>query len=157
LVMVKDKKNAKPYTYGNVAYDIQSEKKSKKRIKTRKNKKTNTALRAKLKIIGMIVMIFIFSFLTISRFTVIISMSADVRSIKREITNMQKENENIRVELARMDNIKEIENKAVTQLGMIVPEKNQIVYMDVKPLAESTENTKASAFQTIQKLLGLIY
>jgi cell division protein FtsL len=157
LVMVKNKNSIKSYTYGNVAYDMQPEKESKIKRKARKVKKTNTDLRAKLKVIAMIGMIFVFSFLTISRFTVIISMSADVRGIKKEITKIQKENENIKVELATMDNIKKIEDYAVNKYGMVVPERNQIVYIDVKPLTNSSEETKFTAFQTIQKLLGLIY
>lgn len=157
MVMVKNKKSAKPYTYGNVAYDIQPEKESNRKRKAQKSKKPNTALRAKLKIIGMVGILFIFSFLTISRFTVIISMSADVRGIKKQITNIQKENENIKVELANLDNIRKIEDYAVNKYGMVVPEKNQIVFVDVKPLTNSSEETKFTAFQTIQKLLGLIY
>lgn len=159
MVMVKNKKNSKPYVYGNTAYDIHPEKKQEVKNKPRKKKKIkqNKDLKIKLKVISTIGLVFLLSFLTISRFTVIMSMSADIRDIKSEIKKVQKENENIKVDLARMDNIRNIEHVAMNQYGMVVPQRDEVIYIDVKPLVASNEKPQVTAFQTIQKLLGLIY
>jgi cell division protein FtsL len=159
LVMVKNKKNAKSYVHGNVAYDIHPEKKLEVKKKPRKRKKVkqNKNLKVKLKIICTIGLVFALSFLTISRFTVIMDMSADIREVKSEIREVQKENDNIKVDLARMDNIRNIEQVAMNQYGMVVPQRDEIIYIDVKSLAASNEKPQVTAFQAIQKLLGLIY
>jgi hypothetical protein len=63
--------------------------------------------------------------------------------------------------MAKMSNIKSIEETAISKLGMIIPDKNQVVYIDVKPLTSSTEQskegTKTAAIGFIQKIFALIH
>jgi cell division protein FtsL len=157
LVMVKSKNQGQSYTYGNIAYDIKPEKKKIKKKKRSVKKQSNVKVKDKLKLISYIGVVFLLAFLTIARFTVILKMSADIRDVKSQIKRVQKDNENIRVELARIDNIKSIEEIAVSQYGMVVPKREQIVYVDVKPINRAVEKPKQTAFQMIQRLLGLIY
>lgn len=155
--MVKSEKQRKRYTYGNVAYDIEPEikEKSQKIHKKKRNNKKN--LKVKLKLMSTIITIFLISFLLVCRFTTIISMSNEVRQIRAQVEDMQKENDNIKVEIATLNNIKNIEDIAVSKEGMIAPNPDEIYYVKVKPLTLPVEKQKASAFHTIQKFLGLIY
>lgn len=157
--MEKNKKYSKNYVYGSVAYDIQPEiKHEKKQIKRRK---TKSKVKVKLKVVGSIMAIAIISLLTLTRFASIIRLTYDIRTVKSDIKKVQEANENTRVQIAKVSNIKSIEETAVNKLGMIIPDKNQIVYMDVKPLTSLTEQSKegpkTAANEMIQKIFGLIH
>lgn len=157
--MEKNKKYTKNYVYGSVAYDIQPEiKHEKKQIKRRK---TKSKVKVKLKVVGSIMAIAIISLLTLTRFASIIRLTYDIRTVKSDIKKVQEANENTRVQIAKVSNIKSIEETAVNKLGMIIPDKTQIVYMDVKPLTslmeQSKEGPKTAANEMIQKIFGLIH
>ncbi len=157
--MEKSKKHSENYMYGSVAYDIQPEiKNEKKPIKRRKQK---NRVKIKLKMVESIFIIALISILTLSRFASIIKLTYDIRTVKSEIKKVQEANENTRVQMAKMSNIKSIEETAVSKLGMVIPNKNQVVYIDVKPLTslndQSKEGTKTAANEFIQKIIGLIH
>ena len=152
--MEKGKKYSKNYVYGSVAYDMQPEiSNEKKQIKRRKPK---NKVKIKLKMVGNILIIALISLLTLSRFTSIIKLTYDIRT---DIKKVQEANENTRVQMAKMSNIKNIEETAINKLGMVIPDKNQVVYIDVKPLTSSTEQskegTKTAANEFIQNIIGL--
>lgn len=157
--MEKNKKYSKNYVYGSVAYDIQPEikreKKPVKRVKTRNKAKI------KLKMVGSIMVIAVISLLTLTRFASIIRLTYDIRTAKSDIKKVQETNENTRVQMAKASNIKSIEETAVNKLGMVIPDKSQIVYIDVKPLTsiveQSKTGTETAASEVIQKLFALIH
>lgn len=162
MVMEKNKRNTRNtrnYVYGSVAYDIQPEIKHDK--KPIRRKKTNNRVKIKLKMIGSIMVIGLVSLLTLTRFASMIRLTYDIRGVKAEIKKVQEANENTRVQMAKMSNIKSIEETAVNKLGMVIPEKAQVVYMDVKPLTalteESKEGTKTATNEFMQKIFGLIH
>lgn len=157
--MEKNKKQSKNYVYGNVAYDIQPEiKKEKKPIK---KTKTKNKAKVKLKMVRGIFIISVISFLTLTRFASMIRLTYDIRAVKSDIKKIQETNENTRVQMAKLSNIKGLEETALGKLGMIIPDKNQVVYIDVKPLTSSTEQLKegkkTAANEFIQKIFGLIH
>ena len=157
--MEKNKKQSKNYVYGSVAYDIQPEiKKEKKPIK---RTKTKNKVRVKLKMVRSIFIISVISFLTLTRFASMIRLTYDIRTVKSEIKKIQETNENTRVQMAKLSNIKGLEETAVGKLGMKIPDKTQVVYIDVKPLTSSgeqlREGKKTAANEFIQKIIGLIH
>lgn len=153
--MANNKKYNTGIINGNVAYEIQPDIKKKVNRKPAKKTRKNTAV--KFKIMGTVIAIALFSFLTLCRYATIINMSKDLRASKAEIKKIQMDNENITVKLANSNNMKKIEKEAVNKYGMIVPQRDNIVYMDVKELTASDEKPKQTAFQMIQRMLGLIY
>jgi cell division protein FtsL len=157
--MEKSKKHSNDYVYGSVAYDIQPEIKNEK--KPIKRRKTKNRVKIKLKMVGSIFIIALISLLTLSRFASTIKLTYDIRTVKSEIKKVQEANENTRVQMAKISNIKNIEETAVSKLGMIIPDKNKVVYIDVKPLTslkdQSKEGTKTAANEFVQKIIGFIH
>lgn len=156
--MVNNKRYQKNYTYGNVAYDFEPQiDKKKKNINKNTVIKTKKSLKVKLKLITCVAVLFALSFLTLCRFATIIKITNDISTIKTELKKAQNANEDIKVKIAKFNNIKNIETVAVNKYGMVVPDSKSVVYVDVKPLSASVDMPKPTAFQLIQRLLGLIY
>lgn len=152
--MVKNEKRSYNYTYGNTAYELQPEIVKKEKKKASRRPKKNT--KKKLKVMSMIGVVCIFSFLSLARFSAIINLQGNIRFVKSEISKIQKENENLEVDIAESNNIKAVQEVAVNNYKMVYPENSDIVYVDVNPLTLPDDNEKKSAFQFVQRLLGLL-
>lgn len=157
--MVKNDKYQNNYTYGNVAYKLQPEIEHQEKVKKQPKKNNKAQINIKLKMMGLLGVLTVCSFLLLCRFAQINTVTGNIRTIKSEIKSVQKENENLEVNIASVNNIKDIENNAVSKYGMIVPDKNAVVYIDVKKLTvnEETDTKNVSVFDSVQRLLGLIY
>lgn len=151
----KNRKYQTKYMYGSVAYDLEPEVQSKIKTKAKSGKKNKASY--KLKLMGTILVVFLLSFLLVYRFTLVMKLTYDIRNLKTQITEVNNDNENIKIQLAQMNNIKLIEKIAIEKGGMVVPDATQIKYVSVKPLTVASEKYSQSAFQMIQRLLGLIY
>lgn len=153
----KNPRNRSGYVYGNVAYDIQPEIKQER--KPVKRKKTNSKVKLKLKVVGSIMVVAFISLLTLTRFASMIRLTYDIREVKSDIKKVQEENENTKVQIAKTNSIKGLEETAVNKLGMVIPDKGQIVYMEVEPLtalAEKPEEGKKTALNDfVQRIFGL--
>ncbi|MCX7884123.1 MAG: hypothetical protein N2448_03725 [Caloramator sp.] len=150
--------NKKLYSYGNVAYDFEpsiiKEEKKRKRQKVNNKKKT----KVKLKLMTCIMVLSMLSFLSLCRFAAIIKITNNIHSIKKEIKQIQKNNEDLKVKMAKYNNIKNIETFAVSKYGMIVPDRQSVRYVDVKPFTVSVaEVQKTDKLTFIKRVLGLIY
>lgn len=158
MVMEKRRKNYSNYTYGNVAYDLQPEisQERKNRRKIKNNKRVNTQGKYKKQLLLSIGIAAIFSFMLLTRFAAITKMTYDIRMVKSEVKEAQKENENIKVEIAKSNNIRNIEEIAIKKYGMISPSKESIIYLDVKPLTAVNDNNKIQDDNFIQKLIGFL-
>lgn len=160
MVMDKRKRISGNYTYGNVAYDIQPERQPEvrpvKRTKVGKSKKSKRALKLKLKLMRSVALFGAVIFLVLSRTAQINSLTADVRSVKKDITIMQKENANMEVQIASACNLKSIEETATNSYKMIIPGSGSVRYIQVEELAqvqEKQEENMKVGFD-IKKLLG---
>lgn len=154
MVMVKNKSS---YTYGNVAYDFETEvkreEKNLKNIKPNNKKKT----KAKLKLMVYVAGLFLLSFLSLCRFASIIRITNNIYAVKKEIKQVEKSNEDLKVAMAKYNNIKNIESVAVSK-GMVVPSSDCIVYLDVQPLTSLEEKeVKYDKYSFVKRILGLIY
>lgn len=153
--MVEANKKTSGYVYGSTAYEIAPDIKPRRVVKPVKRAKTKAT--NKFKLMGRIIIVFVLSFLLVYRFTLVMKLTYDIRDTKAQITAVNNDNENIRIELATLNNIKVIEKTAVEKCGMVVPTAAEIKYVSVKPLTLSTEKYDQNTYQMIQKLLGLIY
>lgn len=156
LVMVNNNVSVNSYTYGNTARELVPEIKRERKPQVKQRKNPKNALKAKFKIMLSIVAICAISFLILLRFASIVNMQGNIKIVKEDIAKLQKNNENIKVDIALHNNLKNIEDAAVKGHNMTVPQLESIYYVDVKPLTlpEKEENTTALSF--LSRLLGLI-
>lgn len=144
MVMKKDGRNQSSYVYGNVAYNIEPEVREQPVRRVRPNNKpVHKKSNNRAKIVGSIVIVSLMAFLTLCRFATIIKLTWQVRELKNNIVLVQKENENKRVDIAKLNNIRYIENMAVNKYKMIVPPSENVVNIDVNPLTASSEKQSA--------------
>jgi hypothetical protein len=151
--LVEVKKRSSKYIYGSVAYDIEPVIQP-KRVKQPAKRTKPTK---KFKLMGRIIIIFMLSFLLVYRFTLVMKLTYDIRATKAQITQLNNDNGNIRIDLAQLNNIKQIEKDAVDKCGMVIPTKDDIKYINVKPLTVAPQKYDENSYKMIQKLLGLIY
>lgn len=151
--MVMANKKNRYATSGNNALKVQEI--EKKKIKKVKKVKQNRNVKAKLKFIKIVAVLFAASVFTLSRFALIMKMNADVRELKKQVSIVKKENENLIVDLAKVKNIKNIETVAVTKYNMVNPKTEEVNFVDVKQMA-TTEKNNTTAFRLFQRIVGFI-
>ncbi|MCX7902964.1 MAG: hypothetical protein N2486_00485 [Caloramator sp.] len=147
----------KTYMRGSVAYKLEEKKDLQvKQEKPNKVKKKNYKNLAKF--VVTVIFVSLISFALLVRFFSILKLNAEIRSIKKEIKLMQDENDNLRVEIAKFNSIKDIDRIAVQKYGMIVPHPSDVYYLEVTPLniAENEEKKQNNSLAFIYRLLGLI-
>lgn len=107
-----------------------------KRIKVNHDK----IIRNKLKIIRNIFCIFVVGVIIIGRYSKIYGLQREVNSINSTINKLNKENENLRVQLVKYSNIQYVEELSTNKLKMIKPDKNDLVYYDLKKQLVKVDN-----------------
>lgn len=165
MVVKNNNPRTSGYVYGNAAYDYEKQskvvkEKQKQEVQRPKKKKIKkNKVKVKLKLMLAVAIIFVMSFITVGRYTTILALSSDIRSQKGEVQKIQKENQNINVELAKLNNLKTIESDAINKYFMVKPTKETTYFINVKPL--KSENAKVdkkeTALNAVQRILGLIY
>ncbi|MBV1817840.1 cell division protein FtsL [Clostridium cochlearium] len=131
-MIVTDKKNY--YVDGStvMAPEVHIEEKSqKKKEKKVFRKKIPNNSRKKLSIIGKILTVFIVGTIIIGRYSKIYNMQKQLNNINNSIVKLNKENENLKVELLKLNNIKSVEDIAIGKLKMSVPTKENMIYCDM--------------------------
>ncbi|WP_096635526.1 cell division protein FtsL [Clostridium cochlearium] len=131
-MIVTDKKNY--YVDGStvMAHEVHIEEKSqKKKEKKVFRKKIPNNSRKKLSIIGKILTVFIVGTIIIGRYSKIYNMQKQLNNINNSIVKLNKENENLKVELLKLNNIKSVEDIAIGKLKMSVPTKENMIYCDM--------------------------
>lgn len=148
--------NNKAYMKGSVAYKL--EEKKDLETKQEKSKKIKKKPYNFAKFVVMVIFVSLISFALLVRFFSILKLNAEIRSIKKEIKLMQDENDNLRVEIAKLNNIKDIDRIAVQKYGMIIPHPSDVHYLEVTPLniADNEEKKQNNNLAFIYRLLGLI-
>ena len=130
-MIVTDKKNY--YVDGStvMAPEVHEEKSQKKKEKKVFRKKIPNNSRKKLSIIGKILTVFIVGTIIIGRYSKIYNMQKQLNNINNSIVKLNKENENLKVELLKLNNIKSVEDIAIGKLKMSVPTKENMIYCDM--------------------------
>lgn len=125
----------------NPEYESYESTVQRKKVKIR-NKKKNT--RSKLKVIRNIAIVFAVGIMLIARYSIIYNMQNELSSTQNRVNELNRENENLTVDLVKYNNLQYIEDNAVKKLHMAEPEKSLAVYADLdKPVVKQEESHKS--------------
>lgn len=101
-----------------------------KRNKAR-NKAKNKNINKKVIIMRNIMIAFIVGITLVGRYCIIYNLQSELNTTKQSIAAFSKENENLKVELVKYNNIQYIEDVAINKLGMVTPDRNDAIYADI--------------------------
>ena len=130
--------------------------KEKKQIIKKKNKKA----KKQAVFIRNIFIAFIIGLTLIGRYSAIYNMQQQLNSIKSNINEMNKENDNLKVELVKYNNLHYIEDVATNKLHMITPNRNDAIYANISKntIISSTATTNTDANKSfISKVVKKIF
>ncbi|WP_410506413.1 septum formation initiator family protein [Haloimpatiens sp. FM7315] len=96
------------------------------------HKNRKKVLMKKMKIIRNIGVTFLVAMLLLVRFAVICNLKQNVANTEKNITKISKENENLKVELLKYDNIQYIEKIAAKKLNMEKATLNNALYCNLE-------------------------
>lgn len=85
----------------------------------------------KLIIIRNIVIAFIVGIILIWRYCMIYDLQRNLNEVNQNIVTLNRENENLKVELVKYNNIQYIEDIAVNKLKMVVPDRSDAIYANI--------------------------
>ncbi len=112
----------------NLARKIDFEPVQEQRPAPRRVKKS----KPRLGIIVLALICFAIGIVTVQRFAHIYSLSKQINDLKQQVYLAEAQNKQKKVEIDQRIDLATLESKATTELNMHKPEKNQIVYVDVK-------------------------
>lgn len=125
----------------------------------REHKKINKQklVNKKAKVLKNVLLAFIVGITLVYRYSLIYDMEKNITEIKKEIAVVNADNENLRIELLKFNNIEEIEKISVQQLNMIPKSKTNVVYIDLEKnnFEKAEENMKKNGgfIEKIKKIL----
>lgn len=145
------------YIYGNTAYDYR--KKEYKDI-NKKNRELNrknyiNSLKKKVKSLAICFIMMIMSTIIVGRYATIINLNQQNLALKKNISENRKINEDLKLQLMKYENIKEINEVATNNLNMIRPDTVNIIHirLDSTPLdLNNKEDIPDSSITIIDKI-----
>lgn len=88
----------------------------------------------------------------------VVQLGYKAAMLKAEIARLEAENQNLEVAIGRLDSLERVEAAAVTQLGMVQPSKENVLFVAVNPAAmpdqDLLQDDKEAKPSTIQKEPG---
>ncbi|WP_446899314.1 hypothetical protein ACSVC9_05360 [Clostridium sp. LBM24168] len=153
LILMNENKMINGNNAINPEYESHESVVQRKKTKT-KNKKRSTS--NKLKVMRNIAIIFAVGIVLIARYSIIYNMQKELSFAQSRVNELNRENENLKVDLVKYNNLQYIEDNAVKKLHMGEPEKSIAVYADldkpiVKEKASDKSNKKFSSILNIIK------
>jgi len=126
-----------------------------------KNLRSNIekSVNSKAKILSSILLVFVIGVTLIFRYAAIYKVQKNLSNIKNQTISLNKENENLKVELVKASNLANVEKIATEKLHMVRAEKTQAIYADlteenlVKVTSTDKKEVQLSLFQKIYKML----
>lgn len=153
------------YSYSSAAYEVKKPAKVKEREVTVNNRKAKMKVKA-----IMAVMVFLaLSLVILLRYCEINEYNQRITKLKLESQKIAKSNTQLQIDLDNQVDIGTIEKLAVERLGMQHPDKNQIVYVELKKsdytkvpeqaIEESAQNKSVVkiAFQQLMNVIEYLY
>lgn len=129
---------------------------SEQKRQVRNKKSANKALKKKFAIMRNIMIAFIVGITLVGRYCIIYSLQEELNKTTQNITALNKENENLKVELVKYNNIQYIEDTAVNKLGMVTPDRNDAIYADISKntiiASESSNDSNKSISVLAEKI-----
>lgn len=129
-------------------------------IHKKKNISRQKKVKKKLKVLLNICVFFIIGLTLIYRYSVIYNMQTELNSVESNISDINRQNENLTVELVKYNNLEYIEKNAESKLNMVVPDKGNAVYTNLnKPIIKNQVDTDKIKTQKgiLNKLKQLIW
>lgn len=129
--------------------DVEAEEQKKAKIKRAKEKKLKQRkMKNKLRVMRNIGLTFVIGLLLVGRYCVIYNMQMELNSMESNINEINRDNENLRVELVKYSNLQYIEETAVNKLHMLPPDKGSAIYTNLdKDVLQYTEKKSAEKEQ----------
>jgi len=97
----------------------------------KRNKAINKNINKKVVVMRNIMIAFIVGITLVGRYCIIYNLQSELNTTKQNIVALNKENENLKVELVKYNNIQYIEDAAINKLGMVTPDRNDAIYADI--------------------------
>lgn len=142
----------------NVPAEVrQSPQKIQKKAQNVKYAKNKSNWKTKLKLITTIGFIFACALLIVYRYVMIWETGANAERLKNTYAAVSAENENIQAQLNTCIDLKELEKIAHERLGMIRPERYQMIYIDMQnnDRSETVKEESADASQNSVPMTGV--
>lgn len=155
------------YIYGSavekVEYDVYEENKV---LKAKKIHKQNR--KVKLKMVFNVMLLFALSFAVIYRYAIITELSYEIDKLGKEYESLLEEKSVLEFELEKGMNLATVEDVATNKLGMVRPDKNQVIGVSVPKtdytvaaVDEKSETDKQGLFESflykINSFASLLY
>lgn len=123
--------------------------------KNKNRKKRNIKIKNKLIVMRNIILVFLIGMILVGRYCAIYNMQKQLNTINSNISELNKSNDNLKVELVKYNNLHYIEEVATTKLKMITPNRNDAIYCNIskeKIVSTSDQsNTKSSLLSKVVK------
>ncbi|XOQ58644.1 MAG: Cell division protein FtsL [Clostridium sp.] len=133
-------------------YETNRASKKKKKVVKRNRKKY---VKHKIKTMRNIALVFIVGVTLITRYCIIYNMQMEYNSIQNRINKIKRENENLKIDLMKYNNIEYIEDKAINKLNMVQTKKSSAVYVNLnnKIVKQETSDKDTDKFSGILNVL----
>lgn len=131
---------------------------SEQKRQVRKNVSRKKNINKKIVIMRNIMIAFIVGITLVGRYCIIYNLQDQLNTTNQNIAALNKENENLKVELVKYSNIQYIEDIAVNKLGMVTPDRNHAIYADIsKDTIIASESESKNSKNVITVLAGKIF
>lgn len=137
-----------------------SEEKNRQEERLKREKLRQRRIKNKAKTLRNIILVFVIGLLLVGRYCIIYNMQTQSNSIDRDMSKLNSENEQLKVNLVQYNNIQYIESTAINKLHMVFPNKTSVVYtnldkknIETTPQKESEETKGQSIWNKLVKIL----
>lgn len=134
---------------------------SKQQLKKNFNEEKRRKVRKKMAILRNIALLFVIAILLLGRYSAIYSMQRNLADINNQINDVNVDNDNLKVELVKFDNIDYVKDIAEKRLHMVEPTKNSVIYSDLSKdnfeakHADDKNNVKGQKF--LDKVVNILF
>ncbi|KYH35650.1 cell division protein FtsL [Clostridium tepidiprofundi DSM 19306] len=155
------------YVNGNTALQVEREytrkKENEKRLNrdelNRKNELREEQNRKRLIVLKSIMCVFIVGMIVVSRYSIIYGNEKKIRDIKKQIVELRSENDKMKIEILKFQDINKIDEIARKKLHMVEPSRVNVVYCNFdKEYFKSPDLTKVSKSKSLlSKLKEILF
>lgn len=132
--------------------------KIKKKVKSNSEENRQRLLKA-MKFAGTLGSTFVIAFTILFRYSSIYSTQKELIQVSNEISNLAEENEGLKVQLLKYNNISYIEEVATKQLKMVTPVAGSATYCNLNSieLPHEEKNTESASSKFLDKLKSFLF
>lgn len=158
IVAKKSYDTEKYISYGNYAYDYKRYTENDTENEVRKAIKQNKAkhkadVRKKLKLITSVIVMLFAGMLIVGRYAAITELNNRSLALQNSISENQKINDDLNLELLKYCDIKQIEQYATAEIKMVRPDLNNVVHIDV---ANTDKDEQTAKVEDTQKKVSFL-